>query len=328
MEPIFLTTGDECYAVGMSALSADAPVFLSRIGGSDTNALVSYLQEKELPEELRRPNIQKHQIMVKRFNGYYDKNSDDDLYYRYCETLLDCYKQSGHLIFCNYQLLSLYFKGFLDAQFYREDFEDKIGFVKLVDEIVAARPDIICYPYQFVERAIFDQWDLFRVFSKVLPGKKVLAVSPFAESIQLNFPNRNKFFNRDFVYPDFQLQVYNTPITYEGLPEDFYPHANWFETLEHMKADIAKIDFDVALLACGSYALALGVFVEKELHRKAVYVGGMLQIFFGIMGRRYEGSFGDQINPDQFIYPVERDRYLKFFTIDDRTAREAFGAYF
>jgi hypothetical protein len=324
----FLATGDECYMAASGALSGDAPVFLSRIGGSDTNALISYLQEKEWPEELRRPNIQKHQFMVRRFNGYYDKSSDDNLYYKYCETLFDCYKQSGHLIFCNYQLLSLYFKGFLDPQFYSEDFEDKNGFVKLVDEIVAAQPDIICYPYQFIERAIFDQWDLFRVFSKILPGKKVLVISPFAESIQLNFPNRDKFFNLGFVYPDFRLEVYNTPITYDGLPDEFYPHANWFETLEQMKADIAKIDFDVALLSCGSYALPLGVFIDQELNRKAVYVGGMLQIFFGITGRRYEGSFEGQINPKYFIRPVEREKYLKFFTINDETAREAFGAYF
>jgi hypothetical protein len=328
MGPRFLATGDECYAAAANALSSVAPVFLSRIGGSDTNALVSYLQEKAWPEELRRPNIEKHQSMVKRFNGYYDKSADDNLYYKYCETLLDCYKQSGHLIFCNYQLLSLYFKDFLHPSFYKESFEDKDGFVKLVDDIVAAQPDIICYPYQFVERVVFDQWDMFRVFSTILPDKKVLVISPFAESIQLNFPKRNKFFNRGFVYPDFQLVVYNTPITYEGLPDEFYPHASWFETLEQMKTDIAKIDFDVALLSCGSYALPLGVFIEKKLNRKAVYVGGILQIFFGITGRRYDAGFGDQINVEQFIHPVERDRYLKFFTIDDHTAREAFGAYF
>jgi len=73
----------------------------------------------------------------------------------------------------------------------------------------------------------------------------------------------------------------------------------------------------------------LGVHIERTLHRKAVYVGGVLQLYFGIMGRRYQNPFFlDQINMENFISPLERERYLKFVTISDETAKETFGAYF
>jgi len=144
----------------------------------------------------------------------------------------------------------------------------------------------------------------------------------------LNFKNRHQFFG-NYSYPDFSLLTYNTPITYEGLPEEFYPDADWFETLARMKREISDLDFDIALLSCGSYAMPLGIFIRDVLLKKAIYVGGCLQLFFGVMGRRYENPFFlDQINATAFIHPVERDRFLAHCTIGPETAREAFGAYF
>jgi len=326
--PTFLSSGDACYNAALNILSAEKPVFLSRIGGSDTNALISYLLEKDWPEERRLPNLHKHMDMVSRFNGYYDKSGSRQLYFDYCETLYDCYKQSPHLVLCNYQLLSLYFQNFLHPSFYKEDFEDKQGFRSLVDSIIKAQPEIVFYPYSFIERLIFDDWTFFRVLSKILEGMKVLVISPFGESIKLNFPMRHSFFKRGYKYPEFSLKVYNTPITYAGLPNEFYPDENWFQTLDRIKEGVSKIDFDMAFLSCGSYALPVGNFIAQKLQRKAVYVGGILQIFFGIMGRRWENSFSEEINREAFIYPVEREKYLRHFAITDQTAREAFGAYF
>ncbi len=271
----------------------------------------------------------KHQSMVKRFNGYYDKSNSDRLYYEYCEMLYDCYKQSAHLVFCNHQLLSIYFPNFLNQKFAENDFENKDGFERLIYSIQISQPNMTCYPYQFIERMVFDQWNLFRAFSSVLENKKVLAISPFSESIEKNFSNRHRFFKRNYKYPEFELSVYNTPITYSGLPDEFYPHDNWFQTLDCMRSEIAKTEFDFALLSCGSYALPLGCYIEQVLGRKAIYVGGLMQLYFGIMGRRYENPFFlDQINKDEFIYPVESGKFLNHVTITDQTAREAFGAYF
>jgi hypothetical protein len=157
----------------------------------------------------------------------------------------------------------------------------------------------------------------------------VLVVSPFAESISQNFANRHSFFKHNYIYPEFTLKLINSPITYSGLPEHMYPHDNWQTTVLYLQGEIAATDFDIALLSCGSYAMPLGIYIAEVLQRKAIYVGGVLQLYFGIIGRRYENPwFVGQINRECFIPPIERERYMKFVKVHDHTAREAFGAYF
>ena len=57
-------------------------------------------------------------------------------------------------------------------------------------------------------------------------------------------------------------------------------------TFEMMCDDISKIDFDVALLGCGGYGLPLCNYIRHTLGKSAIYVGGGLQLLFGVMGSR------------------------------------------
>ena len=217
----------------------------------------------------------------------------------------------------------------LNPVFFKEDFENKQYYRTFLKRLTAKMPGLKCYPYQFVEKMVFDQYTLFRVFSTALAGKKVLVVSPFSKSIAANFHRRHSFFKKKYVYPQFELKLLNTPITYAGLPSEFYPGVDWFSTVKQLRKEISHVDFDIALLSCGSYAMPLGVHVARKLERKAVYVGGVLQLYFGIMGRRYDNPFFvDQINVDKFIHPLERERYGTFIPLHDNAAREAFAAYF
>jgi hypothetical protein len=328
MPVTFFTRGEDCYDAAIKALTDDVPLFLSRIGGSDTDAVVDYLMRDHLPPEKHEENNRKNLTIVKRYNGYYDQTNNPKLYSTYLETLMNCYRSSRHAMFCNNSLICLYFQDFVNHEYARE-VQNKIGFQALVGDIISKQKDATFYPYHFVERIVFDSWVMFRLFTKILQGKKVLVLSPFGESIVANFHNRHSFFRYGYQYPEFDLIIYNTPITYDGLPKEYYPHKNWFETTNKMMVDVAAIDFDIALLCCGSYAMPLGTHIEQNLERKAIYVGGVLQLFFGIMGRRYQNSwFLDQINVDKYIYPLNRDRYLSHVQITDQTAPEAFGAYF
>ena len=55
-----------------------------------------------------------------------------------------------------------------------------------------------------------------------------------------------------------------------------------------MKEDISKLDFDIALLGCGGYGLPLCNFIHKEMEKSTIYIGGGLQLLFGVMGKRWE----------------------------------------
>ena len=52
--------------------------------------------------------------------------------------------------------------------------------------------------------------------------------------------------------------------------------------------DISKLDFDIALISCGGYGVPLSYYIKKELQKSAIYIGGGLQLLFGVMGKRWE----------------------------------------
>ena len=92
----------------------------------------------------------------------------------------------------------------------------------------------------------------FKIFAE---NKKILIISPFSESIKYQYSRKN-FILKDYIFPNFELLTYNTPITYNDNIEDLLNinTNNWFEQCEFMCNEINLLDFDYALLSCGSYA--------------------------------------------------------------------------
>ena len=105
-------------------------------------------------------------------------------------------------------------------------------------------------------------------WSRVLKGKKVLVIHPFAETIQ---------------------------------------HQD-------------KRDYDIALIGCGAYGFPLAAHV-KRTGKKAVHLGGALQLLFGIKGKRWinpyygkvflpflkENYYNNLMN-EFWVYPSESER--------------------
>ena len=310
--------------------SRDEPLFLARIGGSDTDAMIDYLSFKTRDRDALYSHIQRHLHVVEKFNGFYDLTDDKySSYFRYLNELHDCYLSMKMATFVHTYFVSTFFPTAIHERFFTADVPNRQTMEKVVGRIVNANGFIGAYPYSFIESTIAHKYTLFQALSKLLVGKTVLVLCPFEESIRANFRNRDLFFKHDYVYPDFHLETVNTPITYGGIEESSYPNTNWFETVEALKGQIRNVKFDIALMACGSYAMPLGGFIERELKKKAIYVGGVLQLYFGIMGQRYENEFFlNQINREYFIQPIEREKYLSLIPTGDTAIRDAFGAYF
>lgn len=126
-------------------------------------------------------------------------------------------------------------------------------------------------------------------WSKALTNKKVLVIHPFVKSIQSQYKKRKFLFKNENVLPDFELITYKPVQSITGNFESLN-FINWFEALESMQNDISKIDFDIAILGCGSYGLPLAAYI-KRIGKKAIHIGGSVQIFFGIIGRRWETEY-------------------------------------
>ena len=139
-------------------------------------------------------------------------------------------------------------------------------------------PSRILEPFYCVEENLIP-------WSHALQGKKVLVVHPFVDTMQTQLQNGFQIFKDKPLFLEGQEFVFYKSFITNAMNKT---HDNWIETFEVMCNDISKLDFDVALLGCGGYGLPLCNYIHKNLNKSAIYVGGGLQLMFGIMGKRWE----------------------------------------
>lgn len=122
-------------------------------------------------------------------------------------------------------------------------------------------------------------------WTRVLCGNRVLVVHPFAPIIKKQYQeNRCKLFDNQDILPEFQLKTIQAV---QSLGGDSSGFADWFQALNWMKHEIDQRNYDIALIGCGAYGFPLAAHVKRQ-GKKAVHLGGSLQLLFGIIGRRWE----------------------------------------
>lgn len=134
---------------------------------------------------------------------------------------------------------------------------------------------------------VMEPWRFELPWSAALKGKKVLVVSPFEDSIREQYMIHDKIFKGTDILPDFELLTYKSLQTTGDIVDERF--ATWFEALDYMFEEISNIEFDVALLGCGAYGFPLAAKIKKS-GKQAIHMGGILQILFGIMGKRWDGT--------------------------------------
>jgi len=120
-----------------------------------------------------------------------------------------------------------------------------------------------------------------------LKGKKVLIINPFVESFKKQLKNKFQIFKdpkKKIFLDDQEFIFYKSFQTSAGN----HIHKDWLETYKIMCEDIKKLEFDIVLLGCGGYGLPLCNFIKTEMNKSAIYIGGGLQLLFGVMGKRWE----------------------------------------
>jgi len=137
--------------------------------------------------------------------------------------------------------------------------------------------DIILYPYQ-----------QDKPWTMALSGKRVLVIHPFEDSIKRQYCKRDLLFNGKTVFPACELLTLKAVQSLRGETDQF---ASWFEALDAMCQQVDRMDFDIALIGAGAYGFPLAAHIKRS-GRKAVHVGGGLQLMFGIMGKRWENDEG------------------------------------
>lgn len=151
-------------------------------------------------------------------------------------------------------------------------------------------------------------------WSAELKDKKVLVINPFAKSFKEQYLKREKIWSNIEVLPKMKLTLYKNIQSAGGAG----PHNNWVESLNYMKEEISKLDFDIALLGCGAYGMPLSSFIKTILNKTSIYIGGGIQILFGVIGNRWLDSrqaAGKYFN-EHWIRPSPEERPPAFYTIE------------
>lgn len=144
-------------------------------------------------------------------------------------------------------------------------------------------------------------------WSSELKGRKVLVISPFAETIKKQYKKREKLFQNKEVLPEFSLTTIKAYNILGGANHDKNINS-WFDALDLMKSQMDQIDYEIALIGCGAYAFHLAAHA-KRCGKKAITLCGSLQVLFGIYGARYEQYLKEKgiLNP-YWTRPGQKER--------------------
>jgi len=123
-------------------------------------------------------------------------------------------------------------------------------------------------------------FDVFHYLSApwthALRGCRLLIVSPFVDMIQTQPPA----YCTD-LFPDCSFVYLKPPQTHGTEPSRV-----WTLEFADLCSAVDALEFDVALCSCGGYGNPLCGYIYSK-GRSAIYVGGVLQMYFGLYGGRW-----------------------------------------
>ena len=139
-------------------------------------------------------------------------------------------------------------------------------------------------------------------WTAALKGKKVMVINPFDESIRKQYAKREMLFENPEMLPEFELHTVKSVMV---LSPEYNVYGTMEDAINYMYNEAMKVDFDIALLGCGAMGMLLAEKIRQQ-GKQAIYLGGVLQILFGIRGKRWDNAEHYQkFFNEHWIYPIE-----------------------
>jgi hypothetical protein len=275
-KPICHQDPDNISKIIYEKLMDDQPCMIARFGSTELNMLVNYKgvkeQNKNIWTYITKPNLpwwweKSRMQQMEKWSGFFPPTKKKIL--QFCKLMENDIQEIDIL------------GSWLTNETYFDSEMSKVNKVRLV---------------------FIDPFWTKKPWTKALEHKKVLIVHPFAKLIEEQYKKREVLFTDKNVLPEFQLKTIKAVQSIGGDDNGF---SDWFEAFDSMKRQIDEMDYDICLLGCGAYGLPLAAHVKRQ-GKKSVHWGGSLQLFFGIIGKRWEdNNYAEgvrHINPD-VIYP-------------------------
>ena len=306
------------------------PIWIARIGGSDYdyyNYIINSQNEDVINDILKSDKYYYFYKLIKSLNGFFDKNNNMKISLLSSKIYIDSVLNSDFILLLGEIYWQITNKNFKYSKFVK-------GYTK--------NKNHQCSSYSIIESGMAPECNQkggnfflnsFKIWGK---NKKILIISPFEKTIKYQTdPERINNLLKNYTFPNCEFKTYGTPITYNfdsELKEQYFekvskPYNNWIELAEKMIDDISKIDFDVAFISAGIYTMYLGNEIKK-MGKKAIYIGGMLNVFFNIYGKRYEDQYYKNIQNLDFQVKVMDDFGDLLDNSEKNSTNEALNAYF
>jgi hypothetical protein len=160
----------------------------------------------------------------------------------------------------------------------------------------------------------FDPW------TQYLKGKRVLVISTHAESIKQQWNKRHLVWGDKLekIAPFDLVDVIRAPY-HPAIDDRQYPNCNtWEDMVNHIKRLIESYDFDI-LLSGASTSSPMFVDHAKFLGKIGIQTGGVIQLYFGVMGGRWSKvpGYSDWLKMfnEHWIYPLQVDQAQRRDTV-------------
>lgn len=272
-------------------LAADKPSMISRLGSNELNCIINYLGVT-FPENYRSS---KNFIKGKSPAWWWEQWIIDQM----CDAAGFFPKETELL--CRFSEMMLVDLNYVDilGSWLKEE-----GFVK---------PGLMHAKNVMLED--LEPFFCLKPWTMALKGKRVLVVHPFEKTI------RKQYERRDLIFPDELLPEFHllTLKAVQSHGDGDTPFDNWFDALDWMKNEIEKIDFDICILGCGAYGFPLGAHI-KRMGKKAIHLGGVTQLLFGIKGKRWEEyvvyPYANLFN-EHWVRPAEDEKPKNIKIVED-----------
>lgn len=147
-----------------------------------------------------------------------------------------------------------------------------------------------------------------------LQGKSILIVHPFAETMKKQVAHLSDLFpNRDW-FTDCTFQFIMPPFTLAGNHQE----KDWQEHYHEFLQRLSSIQsFDIALVGAGGYGMLISNYIYKEMGKSVMYIGGALQLFFGIIGKRwFDHKEIMKLVNDNWVRPGPNDKPSHFSRVE------------
>jgi hypothetical protein len=148
---------------------------------------------------------------------------------------------------------------------------------------------------------------------KAIPHKKILVITSHKETTLGQLSKLDKIHNKP-IFDNAEFYIYKPAQQNAGSHDS----NSWMFHYNNMKNELADIkktfDFDIALVSAGGFGMLLCNYIYTELNTSTIYVGGALQLFFGIMGARWINVIGAN---EYWVKPLIVDRPLHTMLCED-----------